>query len=327
MAKLRRVKKDPNWNNVYLTQNPNTCFYHLLDNTDTIVGNTNIKCKDYFQEIFGHLITGKWENKTQYGLKIDPHVYGKLRDYDKWTIAIKSSQVEILAADVKKGIEVFKRAISELNTPDIQNNLSVEYGYSKTVFLTFNKAFFINAHYISTVLLLIREALVKQDGNCKLENILTNTEEETLSQFANSSVLTVSYWNAIKVFYNKFSKNFSHSFTDLSEKSITYIHNNTGIYNVLSGKINREKDFNLVYVYGTLRKNHGNHAHFLKEQSEYMGTYKIHRKLGCSQLMFLYNLGSYPGIKCVSSRDYDTIIRLKKITDPTITVETEELAN
>jgi gamma-glutamylcyclotransferase (GGCT)/AIG2-like uncharacterized protein YtfP len=50
------------------------------------------------------------------------------------------------------------------------------------------------------------------------------------------------------------------------------------------------KDKALIAVYGTLRKQHGNHDHFLRN-AEYMGTFKS------EPVYTMYSLGGYPGLK------------------------------
>jgi gamma-glutamylcyclotransferase (GGCT)/AIG2-like uncharacterized protein YtfP len=152
-----------------LFQNNNVLYYTLVDENGNAIGNTNIVCKDYFNEIFAYLLEGLYENLTLYGLHIDKYVYEQHKNKDRYYLNIRP-----VKGEYPNLLEVTQEVISELN-----EGLEVEEA-SKGIVLMMPKDFVKYPFKISYITGKIRAHFTKELDKYPIEkyNLLNTLKEE-----------------------------------------------------------------------------------------------------------------------------------------------------
>jgi len=298
----------------WVLSNP-TDLNQLNNNVSTsIIFNNNVhygyvKCKDYYQELALYLLENKFENRTQYGFKIDATYYQRYQNMAFYEFGFRLTNGGSTIINEEEVINAFNELIELI--PDFKDQVSYEIAEAvdndnivKTpiLIIRINSDIIRPLFQLSFILFYFRELVLRMnnatiDGNLNLDKLF---------------IPAIKWIYSHKNDYEEFLKTFG---TDL-----TSLHNYSGILGFFNF-LKKKHEWKYVIVYGTLKKGFSNHG-LLKDAVFIKSDYKAlvgKDEHGDTKYASIYNLGFFPGLKFDSEQSQEIDYEVYLVSPETLT--------
>lgn len=284
----------------WVLSNPTDLNQLHNDVLTSIIFNNNVhygfvKCKDYYQELALYLLENKFENKIQYGFKIDATYYQRYQNMAFYEFGFRLTIGGSTIINEEEVISAFNELIELI--PDFKDHISYEIAQAidndnivKTpiLIIRINSDIIRPLFQLSFILFYFRELVLRMNNATKDSNLN----------------LDKLFMPAMKWIYSH--KNDYEEFLKTFEHNLVEFHNYSGIlgfFNFLKKKYKWE----YVIVYGTLKKGFSNHG-LLQDAVFIKSDYKAltgKDDYGDTKYASIYNLGFFPGLKFDSEQSQE----------------------